>query len=359
MLLPHGWGHDLRVTVHQGVIAAIEPCDASATEVDVLAPGFVDLQVNGVDDVDVASARDAAWDRLDALVLAQGVTTWFPTLVTMPLEAYAAPLARIAAAIDRPAPATPRPDNAGAHLEGPFLGAAHGAHRDELVRPVDLAWLRELPQHVRMVTLGAEQPEAAAATRLLVERGVLVSLGHTKATDAQLTQTATAGAAMVTHLFNAMTGLHHREPGVAAWALTHSTMAASIIADGVHVHPHMIDLAFRLLGPRRAILVTDAVAWRSGRVGPIGMEMRDGAPRLPDGTLAGSALAMDRAVANCIAAGVDTELVLRAASTNPARLAGLADRGTIEVGRRADLVALDEQFAVQQVWVAGRATQRA
>ena len=152
-----------------------------------------------------------------------------------------------------------------------------------------------------------------------------------------------------------MSGTHHRDPGVATWALTDRRVAASIIADGVHVHPRTIALAFDALGADRAVLVTDAVAWRAGRAGQIGLAMTDGAPRLGDGTLAGSAVAMDTAVRICVGAGVDLAAALTAASTNPAGLLGLSDRGCIAVGRRADVVALTTQLEVEQVWVAGDA----
>lgn len=351
VLAPVGWVGPAAVQMADGVVTAVVPC-TGPTDVEVLAPGFVDLQVNGIDDVDVATADGTDWDRLDALLLAQGTTTWCPTLVTNRLEAYGAPLTRIATAMHRRDAL--RPEIAGVHLEGPFLGRAHGAHRSGLVVSVDLDWLADLPDHVAMVTLGAEQTEAAAATAQLRRRGVLVSIGHTTANDEELDRTAAAGATMVTHLFNAMSGLHHRQPGVAAWVLTHPTMAAGLIADGVHVHPRMLRLAFTALGADRVVLVTDAVGWRAGSAGPVHLELRDGAPRLADGTLAGSALTMDAAVRTCVAAGVPLEQALSAASTVPARLLGLADRGTIAPGRRADLVALDPHLQVAGVWVAGR-----
>ncbi len=319
-------------------------------DVELLAPGFVDLQVNGIDDIDVASASGPDWDRVDSLLVAQGVTTWCPTLVTMRLDDYAAPLDRIAAAMSRPGA---RPTIAGVHLEGPFLGGAPGAHRRDQIIDVDLDWLAALPSHIAMMTLGAEQPRVAEAVDLLRRRGVLVSIGHTTADDSQLDLAKAHGASMVTHLFNGMSGLHHRQPGVAAWVLNDSTIAASIIADGIHVDPRMLRLALNTLGRDRAILVTDAVAWRAGTVGPIGIELRDGAPRLPDGTLAGSALTMDAAVRNCVAAGAELGVVLRAASTIPARLLGLTDLGELSLGKRADLVALSSTCAVDAVWVAG------
>ncbi len=346
---PSGWLPNCRLTIEHGVIAAVEPSSGRA-DVDLLCPGFIDLQVNGIDDVDVFSASGDQWDRLDSLLLAQGTTSWCPTLITMPLDRYADPLARITAAAQR---GGVRPQIIGAHLEGPFLGGAPGAHRTELIADVDLQWLSEAPDIVALVTIGAEQRQAADAAALLSERGIAVSIGHSVADDAQLDAVAACGASMVTHLFNGMTGLHHRTPGVAAWALTTSDLAASIIADGVHVHPRMLLLAARLLGPERMVLVTDAVAWQSGAAGPLQIDLREGAPRLADGTLAGSALTMDAAVRGCVAAGVQVEWALWAASRNPARVLELDDRGVIAVGARADLVALDSSLHITNVWLGG------
>lgn len=352
VLTPAGWTGPSRVTVTDGVIVAVDAVATVKTD-RWLVPGFVDLQVNGIDDVDVASADGADWDRLDQLLLAQGVTTWCPTLVTMALARYDRPLARIAAAMARPA--AQRPTIAGVHLEGPFLGGAAGAHPRDLIVPIDLEWLAALPRHVCMMTLGAEQPLAVDATRLLVGTGRLVSIGHTQAAEAEFDAAVAAGARLTTHLFNGMSGVHHRSPGVAVFAMTNPEVSASIIADGVHVHPRVLQLAFNALGPDRAVLVTDAVGWRSGRVGDIGMAFVDGAPRLPDGTLAGSAVTMDAAVRTCVAAGVETSDALQAATANPARLLGLKDRGRIAVGMRADLVALSPSLEIEQVWVAGTA----
>ncbi len=353
VLTSDGWLGPSRVRLTDGLIESIEPLDSvvGVAAERWLAPGFVDLQVNGIDDVDVSVADGDDWARLDELLLAQGVTSWCPTLVTMPLDRFQRPLARIAAAMQRQAAV--RPTIVGAHLEGPFLGRAAGAHPVDQIVPVDLTWLADLPAHVALVTLGAEQPQAVAAASLLAESGRLVSIGHTHADEAEFDAVVAAGARLTTHLFNAMTGVHHRQPGVATFALTNPDVCASIIADGVHVHPRVLRLAFSALGPGRAVLVTDAVAWRSGRVGAIGLELRDGAPRLPDGTLAGSAVRMDEAVRTCVAAGVDLAAVLQAASITPARLLGLTDRGRIAPGLRADLVALTPQLAVEQVWVAG------
>jgi N-acetylglucosamine-6-phosphate deacetylase len=350
---PSGWLPNCRVTIEHGLITAVEPSSADP-DVDLLCPGFVDLQVNGIDDVDVFSAHGAQWDRLDSLLAAQGTTSWCPTLITMPMHSYDDPLRRIDASAQR---GGARPRIVGAHLEGPFLGGAPGAHRTELIADIDLQWLSELPDIVGLVTIGAEQRQAADAAALLTERGIAVSIGHSTADEAQLGAVAACGASMVTHLFNGMSGLHHRTPGVAAWALTNPDVAVSLIADGVHVHPRMVLLAARLLGPERLVLVTDAVAWRAGSAGSLDLALEDGAPRLADGTLAGSALSMDAAVRNCVAAGVPLEWALWAASRNPARVLDLDDCGVIAVGARADLVALDSSLRISQVWLGGTAAR--
>jgi N-acetylglucosamine-6-phosphate deacetylase len=318
----------------------------------VLVPGFVDLQVNGVDDVDVARARGRDWDRLDALLASQGTTTWLPTLVTAPLGAYPARLAAIAEAAARPGP---RPRIAGAHLEGPFLGRLPGAHPEHLVRAPDPSWIGDLPPIVRLVTLGVEAPGALAAIQALRARGALVALGHSAATHAQASAAIDAGALLVTHGFNAMSGLHHREPGLVGAALTDDRVTVSLIADGVHVHPAALDVAFRCKPDGRIALVTDAVAWRAGGTGEVRVTHDGTAPRLEDGTLAGSSLTMDAAVSLVVGrVGVSPERAVRAASTTPAALLGLADRGALVPGRLADLAALDPAtFRCTETWIGG------
>ena len=323
------------VHIEDGRIAAVTE---TATAPDrVLAPGFVDLQVNGIGEVNVATAEGADWERLDAALLRQGVTAWCPTLVTAPLDSYAAALDRIAEAVT-----TSFID--GVHLEGPFLGGAPGAHRREFLQPIDLDWLAALPPSVRVVTLGPELPGAESAISLLAERGVLVSLGHSTATYEQALAAADAGARLVTHLFNGMGPLHHREPGLLGAALSDDRLATSLIADLVHVHAAALRTAFRAKPRGRVVLVTDRVAWPSGSV-----------PRLPDGTLAGSVLAMDESIRHIVnEVGIALDDAVAAASTTPADLLGLADRGRIAVGARADLVALTPELHVEQVWVGGR-----
>jgi N-acetylglucosamine-6-phosphate deacetylase len=159
---------------------------------------------------------------------------------------------------------------------------------------------------------------------------------------------------MATHLFNAMSGVHHRDPGLAAIALMDDRLSVGLIADLIHVHPLALELAFRTKPADRTVLVTDAVAWRAGTAGVVGMQLRDGAPRLSDGTLAGRALTMDAAIRNVVNhCGISLEQAIRSASTNPARLIGCNDRGSIAVGQRGDLVELDDELGIGAVWLGG------
>lgn len=353
VLTPDGLVGPARVVVQSGRIVAIERCGGAVPDV-VLAPGFIDLQVNGIDDTDCNDPGGTDWDRLDGLLLAQGTTTWCPTLVTAPLDAYAAKLAEIAEAADR---AGDRPTIAGAHLEGPFLGERPGAHRRVHVLPPDLAWLARLPPVVAIVTLGPEAPGALAAVEALAGRDVVVAIGHTAATHDQVCRAVDAGARLATHLFNAMAPLDHRAPGPVGAALAADDVTVSLIADGVHVHPDVLRVAARAKGRGRWLLVTDSVAWRSRRLGDrtIALDPSDGAPRLADGTLAGSALTMDRAVATMVhRAGIGLVDALRAASGTPARVLRLLDRGRLAPGFRADVVALDPDLRPVATWVAGR-----
>lgn len=353
VLTPAGWTQPSSVTVDDaGVIVDIAPTNGPVQHRS-LVPGFVDLQVNGVDDIDVSRADGSDWIRIGKLLVEQGVTSWCPTLVTAPLSRYDQPLRRIAEA-QAHAQALGGPAIIGAHLEGPFLGGAPGAHRRDMLAPIDLAWLASLPSIVRLVTLAPELKLAAEAIALLVERNIVVSLGHSTPSLDQCTAAVEAGAAMATHLFNAMSGVHHREPGLAGYALVNDRLTVGLIADLIHLHPLAIELAFRAKPAEGVVLVTDAVAWRAGTAGAVGLSMSDGAPRLADGTLAGSALTMDAAIRNVVNhCSVSLEQAVRAASSNPARLIGCADRGVIAVGQRGDLVELDDEVRVGAVWLNG------
>lgn len=355
------------VQVEDGLITYVGPLRESSQppEFDVIAPGFCDLQVNGIGSVDVAVTEGDDWAILGEALLAQGVTTWCPTLVTASQEETASACERAAAAMaETPAG---RPQIAGVHLEGPFITVA-GAHRTQyMLGSIDEKWVKSLNPVVRVVTLAPELPGATAAITMLTEAGVLVSLGHSSCSTEQAHAAASAGARLVTHLGNASGPFHQRSPGLIGAALTDDRLAVSLIADLEHVHADLLRLAFKAKGPGGVVMVTDAVATAAGTVGPVTLTAGaepGSAARLSDGTLAGSALTMDRAVSNVVThAGIGIEEAVGAASTTPARLLGLDDRGAISAGQRGDLVALrrrdgdkpgELRLQVEAVWVGGQ-----
>ena len=311
----------------------------------ITARGFVDLQVNGVDDVDFWTADPDGWRRAGARLLASGVTSYLPTLTTAPLTEYDAALDRVqAAAADARSRALPRIE--GVHLEGPFLGAAPGAHPTDLIRAVDVDWLAGLvdrhPGVVRVVTLAPEADPAFEAVAALTARGVVVALGHSRCDYDTALAAAAAGARLVTHLFNGMAPLHHRHPGLAGAALASPLLTPMVIADLVHVHPAVLRFALRATS---CILVTDAVAVGGHYFGQ-SVVARDGAAYLADGTLTGATVTMDGAVRNACALLDDRAAALAAAATRPASVLGLDHPG--------DRVVLDpDSLAVREVHLDG------
>ncbi|MDX2380112.1 MAG: amidohydrolase family protein [Acidimicrobiia bacterium] len=354
VVTPGGVRERCAVSVRDGAIATVSAlADDVEPEHDLLAPGFVDLQVNGHDDIDVATMTEAQWSPMRHILAEQGVTTWFPTLVTSARDHYAERLDHLAGFAED-SETVGAPTVGGVHLEGPYLGERHGAHSDVPDGPIDLDWLTALPTIVRIMTLGPERSNAVEATRLLVERGIVVALGHTAATYEQVTACVDAGATLFTHCFNATAPLHHRTPGAVGAALSDDRLAISLIVDNVHVHPAVVRLAARCKPVDKTVLITDAAGWRSGRLGTERIEVRDGAPRLADGTLAGINLTMDVAVRHVAAdPALGLEVAMRAATANPAALVGLTDRGALTAGMRADLVAFSDAGAVAGTWVAG------
>ncbi|HEY2427485.1 MAG TPA: amidohydrolase family protein [Acidimicrobiales bacterium] len=326
------------VTVEGDRIAGVGDPDPGEDLPDrTLAPGLIDLQVNGFGAIDVWAGGPADLDRLGRDLAARGTTAWCPTLTSRALPAYSAWWD------EHP---DPLPGEIGLHLEGPFLSRA-GAHPPHVLVPPDRAWLAALPPRVRIVTLAPELPGALEAISLL-SADRLVALGHSHATFEEARAAADHGATAVTHVFNAMAPLGHRQPGLAGAALTDRRLTPMVIGDGVHVHPAVLGL---VCTHKPAVLVSDSVAWEGA-----GLSTTDGAARRDDGTLAGSIITLADAVRVAVQrAGIPLPMALAAASTHPAGLLGDPDRGVLRPGARADLIALDPGLAVVGVWVAGEA----
>jgi N-acetylglucosamine-6-phosphate deacetylase len=355
------------VAVTGGVITAVgqgglpRPADVVLPSGKLL-PGLVDLQVNGYFGEEFRSAGPAGWASVVARLPQTGATAFLPTFITAPPGVLAQAL-RAAAALIPALPAGARV--LGVHAEGPFISPAwHGAHNADWITepsPQAVAELLDAGRGVlRLVTLAPERPGGMAATAALAQAGVLVSVGHSDATARQVAEAADRGARMVTHLFNAQRPLHHREPGVVGQALTDQRLTSGLIADMRHISPQVCVLAFRA-APGRICAVTDAAACAGmppGRyaLGGEAIELPPGDGEPPvrgDGTLAGSGLRMDAAVANLVAAGIGLAEAAAAASRIPADLIGRPDLGRIAVGAAADLVWLGDDLRTRAAWVGG------
>ncbi len=326
---------------------------------DIIVPGFIDLQVNGLAGHDVAQGSVAICAISQALP-AYGVTAFLPTLISRPLgeavhfvETIGAPAASGAL---------------GAHLEGPFLNPEYrGAHDAAYLLPPDAASIRRvLKSPPRLLTLAPELPGALAAARALTQAGVLVAAGHSGATYAQGQAAIAASVRFATHLFNAMAPWHHRDPGIAGALLADPRVTLGLIADGLHLHEHALELVLRLRGPSGIALTTDQTAAAGAPPGSylLGHTVlrSDGqAVRRLDGTIAGSAATMDALVRRAATLpGSSLRAAVAMATRTPARALGLHRRlGQIRPGYAADLVVLDRHYRVRLTLVAGAVAFRA
>jgi N-acetylglucosamine-6-phosphate deacetylase len=344
------------VAIADGLVSAVGLRPARGSR--IAAPGFVDLQVNGCDGVDLMTADADAVRALGRALARTGVTAYLPTLITAAAAATDAALDVLADAIATPDPAGARP--LGVHLEGPYLSPARlGTHPERHRRDPDAAelagWCRRAP--VAAVTLAPELPGALPLIKGLARDGVLVSLGHSDATAAQARAGFDAGARAVTHLFNAMRPLGHREPGLPGAALAAPDVTVMVIVDGYHLAADVVRLVFTA-APGRVALVTDATS-AAGRpdgvyeLAGVALEVRDGAVRNPAGALAGSTLTLDAAVRHTVALGIDEVTALVAATEVPARLLGRADAGRLCPGAPADVVVLDDALQVVDTLLGG------
>lgn len=319
--------------------------------------GLIDLQVNGGWGHDFTSDPSSIW-KVGERLPATGVTSFLPTIVTAPYEVAEAAIETLE---EGPPHGYRGAEAVGLHIEGPWISPEwKGAHDPGQIRPPDPEVSRRWAESgmVRMVTMAPELSGASETADILAGSGVVVSAGHTGADYATARDALAGNWSAVTHLFNQMTPLHHRSPGTVGAALL-SDRPCGIIVDGLHNDPATVELAWRLLGPDRLVLVTDATAaagledgeyvlgGQKVQVGP------DGA-RTDSGALAGGLLTLDRAVANLIAStSATTDQALACASANPARALALPDRGRLVRGARADIVVFDDNLHVVRVLVGG------
>jgi N-acetylglucosamine-6-phosphate deacetylase len=349
-----------RVVVRDGQIAEVES-QAAAGGGPYIAPGFVDVHVHGRGGHD-ALGPEGALDGMSRALLRHGVTSFLPTAVTAPL----AELAAFAERVRRWMPVVPDDGAAplGFNLEGPFINPARkGAQNPAHIRvPAEVATadLEPLVDGLRITTIAPEIPGALDLIRWLRARGVAASLGHSSATVEEARAGYAAGARTTTHLFNAMTGVDHRAPGLAVAALLVDDAYVELIADGHHVSEAVWPLILRAKPADRLLLVSDGVALggtpaRAGTLGGLQVVIEgDRCVLLEGGNLAGSVIALDTAVRNLARSGVPLPRAVAAASREPLALLGVTDRGRLEPGLLADLVELDDDLRVRRVMRGGR-----
>ncbi len=348
-----------RLHLADGRIAAIELDEAEAGG-PYVAPGYVDVHVHGWGGHDAMGTRDDL-DGMARALLRRGVTSFLPTAVTASLEAIRGFADRVRDWI--PSAPTDGASPLGFNLEGPFISPARRGAQNAafIIAPSDvsLATLAPLLPGLRITTVAPETPGALDLIRWLTQNGVVVSLGHSVATLHEGRAGYAAGARTTTHLFNAMTGVDHRAPGLAVAALTDDAACVELVADGHHVHRGLWPIIVRTKPAGRLILVSDAMYLAGtgdgrGTLGGLAVEVSEGRARLAGTTtLAGSVTALDMEVRNLVAEGFPLPAAVAAASRNPLALIGVTDRGRIEVGQRADLVELDEDLGVVRVARAG------
>jgi N-acetylglucosamine-6-phosphate deacetylase len=364
---PDGVLHDAVVEIDGPRLVGCGPGPAAAdAELERVpgwvVPGFVDTHVHGGGGADYATEDPAEALRARAFHARHGTTTSFASLVTAPVDVLCRQLAVLAELVG---------DGhfAGVHLEGPFLSPAQrGAHDPALLRPPSPADVERLLDAadgaLALVTLAPELPGALDAIVRLTDAGVRVAVGHTDSNDAGVAAALDAGATVATHLFNAMRGLHHREPGPVPRLTTDPRVAVEVIADGFHLHPEILRLVAAAAGPGRTMLVTDAMVAAgmpdgSFRLGGLDVAVVDGMARLvrDDGTpgsIAGSTLTMAAAFERMTAVLGRVDLVAAMAASTPAERHGLTEVGRLAPGCRADLCVVDDAGRLRRVMRAGR-----
>lgn len=344
-------------------VGEVKPTGATAvldaTDCYIL-PGFIDLHVHGGAGYDTMDGTAAGLAAMANFFAQHGVTGFLATTMT-------APHANILHAVSAVAQWKPAASNGarllGLHVEGPYISPKFpGAQPAEYIRPPSLPEFAELlaAGPVRMITLAPEVTGAADLIAMARQHGVVTVWGHTDATYEICEWAALLGVTQATHTYNAMSGLHHRKPGVLGATLTIDSIYAQLIADNIHVHPAAMNVLARCKGVARTLLITDAMR-AAGlpegdyELGGQPVTVRDGRCCLADGTLAGSILTMERALANFMAAsGLSLAAAWPATSRTPAQSLGLAHQvGALTPGYRADLVLLDAQLQVVATVVGG------
>ena len=332
-----------------------------------IIPGYIDIHIHGGGGSDV---MDGDYESINKIAVAHshfGTTSFLPTTMTMSKDKIIRSLRSICEAVKK---GTAGAEILGIHMEGPYINPEKkGAQKEEEIKKISIEEFLEFNQAsgnlIRLVTIAPEMPGAIGLIKYLYKQGIIASVGHTNATYVQTQAGIQAGLSHVTHTFDAMRGLHHREPGVVGAALTSPELTVEIIADGVHIHPIVLKILTKIKEGEKIVLITDAMraaGLKEGTYDLGGQEVTvtKGQARLKDGTLAGSVLTMDKAVKNMVnKVGIQLPKAIQMASFNPARSIGIDDKkGSLEPGKDADIVILNKNLEAELTIVAGKIVYR-
>jgi N-acetylglucosamine-6-phosphate deacetylase len=320
-----------------------------------LIPGFIDLHTHGSNGYDVMDAKPEALAAIAKALGAEGTTSFLATTMTADTQQIEKALIVVSEFMQTPqAGAT----ILGVHLEGPFLAISKsGAQRGDKIILPDIAlfkrWEKASHDAIRLVTLAPEQKNCLELIAYLKQQKIIASLGHTDATYAEAMTAIESGCSYATHLFNAMRGIHHREPGAVTAALLSDAVTVELIVDGLHLHPAIVKLTAQVKGTDKIVLVTDAMRAKCMAdgcydLGGHEVHVKKGRAQLADGTLAGSVLKMPSAIRNMLDfTGCELKDAVKMAAENPAKVLGIFDKkGSIAVGKDADCVVLNEALEV-------------
>jgi N-acetylglucosamine-6-phosphate deacetylase len=365
------WAKDQAVVVEEHSVKAIISIDMvkhhlpakrfEFPEDHYLIPGFIDLHVHGAHGKDVMDATEEAYATICKSLASEGVTGYLATTMTADNEKIEAVLAAIPQAMTQSKGAA----ILGVHLEGPFLAKTKlGAQQGDFTQAPDAAlfkrWQHLANDAIKLVTMAPELPGAIPFIQAMHAMGVITSIGHTDANYEQTQAAISAGATQATHIFNAMHGLYHREPGAVGALLLADNVTAEMIVDGFHLCPPIVKLVLRLKGKDRIVLVTDAMRGKclgdgSYDLGGQCVNVSAGKATLADGTLAGSTLRMPKAIKNMVEYSLcSLPEAIGMATLNPARTLGIdARKGSIGAGKDADLVVMDGKLGVVMTMVGG------
>jgi N-acetylglucosamine-6-phosphate deacetylase len=330
---------------------------------DFISPGFIDIHIHGAYGRDIIEGEESAIETISSFIASKGTTGFLPTILTAPLEDMINSLYSIEKYIKNKEKEIKGAKILGINIEGPFLNKKYkGAQREDCILLPNFEILKKLTtNNVKLMTLAPEVEGCCEIIKYLNNMGIKISAGHTDAMSSDMEKAISLGLSHITHLFNGMRPLHHREPGIIGVALINNNISVEIIADGIHLSPYILKLVGMIKPKEKIILITDSMMATGLSDGEYKLAeqrvfVKDGKATLSDGTIAGSTLTLNMAVKNMVEkGGFKIEDAVFMASYSPSLLLGLEDRkGSLEIGKDADITIFDDNFNVKMTIVEGK-----